>query len=347
MTEPTPEPSLYDEIQDTYISALQEIVTPSYTPPGDVEYSFPVVGEGINSQQYQQTNLATGAGILHRFPETYYLDTHATAAETNQRNSLLLKVTRNNEPNAVAEATIHGYFHRMTQDMELPMPPVLTPTDVYVTLTYDPREEESETGPISVQTHNGSLPTTHGREHIIIAKPEMRPNQLLSNTPLNRQRQYSSPVVYVPNATTIPDPSDFLYGTTLVMGTRGRGRILHNSSSSGGWVDLFVGEWEDIPGYGGWNYGRRSVRQRLGGVDIVIQASRDSGSTANSHRIGALPEGYRPNATVHVQYSTSRSPYVRTLVIGSDGVLSFYGGDIDGGWVEINAFIPDHYYEYA
>ena len=206
----TQDPTAYDLLQDSRIEGIEEVVHPYYAEHDGPEYSFPIVGQGISSDQYRQTNLGTGNGILHRFPETYYLDRHPTAAETNQRNSLILKVTRHNEPGAVAEAIINGFFHRMTEDIEIPMPPVLSPTDVYVTLTYDPREEESETGPISVQTHNGSLPTTHGREHIIIAKPRMRPNQLLSNTPLDRQRQYSSPVVYVPNHTTIPNPSDFL-----------------------------------------------------------------------------------------------------------------------------------------
>lgn len=340
-------PSDYDLIQDDHISALQGIVVPSYTPPAGPEDSFPKIGQGIGAEQYRQTNLTNGSGILHRFPETYYLDYHATAEETNQRNTLLLKVTRNNEPNAVAEATIHGYFHRMTQDMEIPMEPVLTQTDVYVTLTYDPREESSEQGPISVKTHIGSLPTTHNREHIIIARVEMKPNQLLSNTSLNRQRQYSSPVVYVPNHTTVPRSQDFLYGTTLLMGVNGRGRIMHNWSGNEGWNDLLVGEW--VPHdflFGGWlSSSECRVRHRLGGIDIVAELTKDDTSTSNQHRPVRLPEGFRPTRDAFFTVMTSRSPYHRTMGLRTNGEITIqWGGVVDAGSVYINTFIPDYYF---
>ena len=151
MSEPTPEPTLYDEIQDTYISALQETVTPSYTPPQDVEYSFPVTGQGISADQYRLMNLGQANGIIHGdngvvndSPNStgyrYYLEGHATDAETNQRNTLMLR------SGTSAEAIMEGFYHRLTQDMELSFPPLTTPTTYYVCLTFDPREEDNPLG---------------------------------------------------------------------------------------------------------------------------------------------------------------------------------------------------------
>ena len=50
MADPTP----YDILQDNQISALQDIVTPYYQPPSEVEHSFPVVGQGVSAEMYQQ-----------------------------------------------------------------------------------------------------------------------------------------------------------------------------------------------------------------------------------------------------------------------------------------------------
>ena len=61
----TEQPSAYDIIQDHRLDALDELVTPYYTPPGDVEYSFPVVGQGITADQYRLMSLGQANGIIH------------------------------------------------------------------------------------------------------------------------------------------------------------------------------------------------------------------------------------------------------------------------------------------
>src|SRR5699024_4294580 len=144
------EPSAYDIEQDARIETIESLVTAEYQPPAGVEYSFPVANQGITSTQYQQMQLAQGTATIIRDRSylPYALVGHDNDSETNQRNTLMLRVAQRSGAN---EAIIEGFYHRMTEDMELPFPPVTSTTTYYVCLTFDPRRVKDPSGPIRVE----------------------------------------------------------------------------------------------------------------------------------------------------------------------------------------------------
>src|SRR5690625_2057400 len=57
-------------------------------------------------------------GTINDSPDStgyrYYLEGHDSDSETNQRNTLILRAGTS------AEAIVEGFYHRLTEDMELP-----------------------------------------------------------------------------------------------------------------------------------------------------------------------------------------------------------------------------------
>src|SRR5690625_1450185 len=136
------EPTNYDLIQDGRLDALDDLVTPYYQPPSETEHSFPVVGQGVSAEMYQQMSLAQGDGILITDDSEYSYRLEGMpggAAETNSTNRMVLKVSQNT---GRSEAILRGFYHVLYQDMQIELPPVTTPTTYIIALTYDPRREE-------------------------------------------------------------------------------------------------------------------------------------------------------------------------------------------------------------
>ena len=291
------EPSDYDKLQDGRLDDLESLITAEYQPPAGVEYSFPVANQGITQHQYTQMNLGTGNGILHRYPETYYIDTHPTDAETNARNTLLLKVTRHDVEGAVAEASIEGFYHRLTETIEIPIPAVTTSTQFYVTITYDPRK--FKTNPAKIEVWQNSLPTQHGLKHIILGRVDRAPNQVLTQAYIRRMRQYASPVISVPYETTLPPAEDFLHGTIAAIGAQGRGGLYTNYSPTGEWENLLVGDWEDVTLRFNWEhhptYG--NVQARVNQGIVQMRGTMRNGSLLSGRTVIQLPDGLRPTGT--------------------------------------------------
>src|SRR5690625_1996641 len=112
----TQDPTPYDLLQDAAIEGLQEIVTPYYQPPSEVEHSFPVVGQGVSADMYQQMSLAQGDGILITDDSEYSYRLERMpggAAETNSTNRMVLKVSQNT---GRSEAILRGFYHVLYQD---------------------------------------------------------------------------------------------------------------------------------------------------------------------------------------------------------------------------------------
>jgi len=293
----TQDPTPYDLLQDSRIEGVEELVHPYYQPPGDAEYSFPVVGQGINSDQYQQMSLAQGTGVIirDRAQRPYQLVGHATEAETNQRNTLILKVSGRT---GVNEAIINGFYHRMTEDIEIQLPPVTTPTTYYICLTYDPRREEEEQGPIRVETHQNDVPTTHGRVSIVLQTVRREPNQLLTQAVRQIHRPYISPTITAVSEDALPDPDSVMYGTVAVVrngGDPGAADLL--TAEGNRWYNLLAGEWEQITTLStGWTHvtGRPAMIRRTALGYQMRGGLRNSGAT-NATQIGQLPEGFSVN----------------------------------------------------
>src|SRR5699024_7016938 len=206
---------------------------------------------------------------------------HAPDSDTNQPNTLSLRAGTS------AEAIVEGFYHRLTEDMELPFPPVTTTTVYRVTLTYDPRK--FKTSPVNIEVWNGEPPTAYGQVHVLLHTVERRPNQLLSQATITRYRQYTAGLLSVQNESQLPDVDSVPAGTLAVpSSTEASGIYVRSNTSPTQWLNILVGPWEDIPSYGGWDYAYRQYRHVVGGVEVIIRAQRAS-SGGNYHRVAQLP----------------------------------------------------------
>lgn len=342
MAEPTP----YDLQQDAEINELKSLITAEYQPPAGVEYSFPVASQGITQEQWQQMMMPIGDGsiVQNQHESSYILRTHTSDAETNQRNTLILEAGEGSS--GKSEAVMAGFFHRLTESIELPFPPVTTTTVYHVTITYDPRE--FKTNPLKIQVYPGAPPTTHGRQHHRLYRVTRRPNELLSQATIEKLNPWISPVITVFNDDHLPEPRDLLYGTVAFVVNSGgvnKPSIFVNRGTQG-WVPaLRQGRWQDVTVWGGWSTdgsgGRALCRRRTDGIDIIVRVRRDSESTANTQRPGRIPFTLRQ--PFRSTYWSTSGGGVFALEIDQGGNIRTPNNTHTGGWLEVNTFIPDWY----
>jgi hypothetical protein len=261
------EPTNYDLIQDGRLDALDDLVHPYYQPPGEQEYSFPVVGQGVSSEMFQQISRAAGTGVFVQHDaegaQSPYRLTGMPGgdSETNATNQMML---RTSSVTGRSEAAIEGFFHTQLQDMPVSFPPVTTPTTYYLALTYDPRREEEEAGPIRIEVHANDLPTTHGRKHIVLYTVRREPNQLLTQATTQQHKPWLGHVINVWRYNDLPDPKTVEYGTLAVVinHQKGNGGVpdLYTNRSGLGWIPILQDDkfnvtylqnnWENYPEFG-------------------------------------------------------------------------------------------------
>ena len=342
-------PSDYDiHVQNPRIDQLESLVTAEYEPPSGVEYSFPVANQGITQEQFRLMNLGQANGMIHGDNGTvndspdstgyrYYLEGHDSDSETNQRNTLLLRAGTS------AESIVEGFYHRLTEDMELPFPAVTSTTLYRVTLTYDPRK--FKTNPVSIEVWNGEPPTAHGQIHLLLHTVERKPNQLLSQATITRFRQYTAGVVSVQNETQLPDWRSVPAGTLAVpSSTDGSGIYVRSNTSPGRWANTMAGEWENIfyGNRGGWTpaTGTFAPLARITplGIQLKGQFNRNNAQGDVFGKIRASE--YLPNRRYRIPMGTSGST-VSVLIIDPDGDMSIAGG-YGGTYVSVDGIIIPH-----
>ena len=337
-------PSDYDLIQDDRIDELESLITAEYEPPSGVEYSFPVANQGITQEQFRLMNLGQANGMIHGDngvvndnPNStgwrYYLDRHDSDSETNQRNTLILRAGTS------AESIVEGFYHRLTEDMELPFPAVTSTTIYHVTITYDPRD--FKTSPVKIQVYPGEPPTSQGRVHLLLYKVERKPNQLLSQAEITRYRPYTAGVLSVQNKDQLPDPAQYPAGTLVVPSREGGGLYVRQN---GGlvWLDalknLKPGPWENgnILTSHGWS-GTAKWRHRQGGIDYVANLRG-----GNYEALCQLPEGYELDQNWYGTCFTSSGP--RGLRIQDNSRTFRIQSEGTPGYIRFSVFIPDFFY---
>ena len=342
------EPTNYDLIQDGRLDELESLITAEYQPPAGVEYSFPVANQGITQDQFRLMHLGQANGMIHGdngivndSPDStgwrYYLDRHDTDSETNQRNTLILRAGTS------AESIVEGFYHRLTEDLELPFPPVTTTTVYHVTITYDPRD--FKTNPVRIQVYPGTPPTSQGRVHVVLYKVERGPNQLLTQATITRYRPYTAGVLSVQNVNQLPDPAQYPAGTLAVPSREGGGLFVRQN---GGlvWLDalshLKPGPWLDMPisqNAHQWT-GVAKYRVVPGGLEIYVRVIAGN-STPSGTYVVELPS----------KYSFRNSWY--TTCTGAGGTVgTFYGvpttssrsfmANHSDSYVRVSATIPDY-----
>lgn len=265
------------EDHELRLQQLEALISADYTPPEGPGYSFPVAGQGVTSDQYRQMMLPQGAGIIHRGYRPYHLTGHGTDAETNQKNSLLLKV---DEVTGVGEAVMSGFYHRLTEDTEIPLPPVTTTTTYYVCLTFDSTRENHPNGPIYLHTYDGAPPSS--KQHLILATVTRQPNQLLTQATVQVHRPFIAPNLGVVAPAQLPKAADHLHGTVAWTFTDGA-YMAHQSE----WVKIVdgpVGDWVTaaVTGANGWaTGGNAAVRMTPLGAQFRGRINR--GSSSSTH----------------------------------------------------------------
>ena len=344
MADPTPE-----ELQ-ARIEVLEGLITAEYSPPQGPEYSFPVANQGITQEQFRLMFLGQANGMIHGDNGTvndspnstgyrYYLEGHDSDAETNQRNTLLLRAGTS------AESIVEGFYHRLTEDMELSFPPVTTTTLYHVTLTYDPRR--FKTDPVRVEVWPGEPPTQHGRVHVILHTVERRPNQLLTQATRTRYRPYTAGVVSVQNPNQLPDPMQYPAGTLAIPSSGPATGAYVRSNTVGDWANIMLGPEEFVPRHSGnrWT-GNAGCRRRVGGLDVWWDVTNDAGSSsyAPTATMIQLPSKYALTRTFNTVVFTTRGP-ANFIFRQGDTVVNGSLANVDErpGWTRGNVFIPDYY----
>ena len=275
----TETPSNYDLIQDGRLDDLESLITADHQPPEGTEYSYPVASQGITQEQFRTMMRAAGKGTFVASSEegaqvAYRLHTHATDSETNQRNTLILRPPTGSRK---AESVSNGFFHVLTEDMELPFPAVTTATTYHVTVTYDPRL--FKTTPLKIEVYPGTPPTSNGRDHIVLFTVQREPNQLLSQATITTKGAWISSVVTTFAFDRLPEPWDVDYGTLGVVVDHTGLVEIYTSRGIHGWIkhEYRTGEWKDLAIFSafGWS-GMAKWRKTLGGIDVIANLSNPS-----------------------------------------------------------------------
>ena len=341
MAEPTP----YDLEQDARIETIESLVTAEYQPPEGTEYSFPVANQGITQEQFRLMFLGQANGMIHGdngvvndSPDStgwrYYLEGHDSDSETNQRNTLILRAGTS------AESIVEGFYHRLTEDMELPFPAVTTTTVYHVTITYDPRD--FKTNPVKIQVYPGEPPTSQGRVHLLLYKVERKPNQLLSQATITRYRPYTAGLLSVQNRNQLPDPAAYPAGTLVVPSAEGHGIYVRQNGGLK-WLDPIShkanqpGQWQSLAVFSGWNSSNAFFRITDYGVDVIGSFYRDGGNKRIIQFPSASGISLRRDFTGIVHTGSGPASF---RISGREGEL---WGTNNTSSVTASLHIPDHY----
>ena len=330
-------PSLYDLTQDALIGPMRDILLTAAEPPSGPEFSYPVVDQAVSSSMWKWITRGMGAGILGEGGQPYWYRNVSNANNTAE----IAVSTISGE----AHAMIGGYYHHLSQSVtvQLPMPASGTVT-YHVALTYDPRRESDPAGPIKLETHTESLPTTFGREHVPLWSITRAANQLLTDATVQQYRPFVTPSTTYNRREHLPDASMMLSGTTartrldggMFMALQGNEVGADGESAVARWVNLQDPAWTPqvnstyegagvgfAPAYG--KVGREgmlrgSVRLRNGNPFVI-----NNWGGAGYH-VMTLPPDCRPPYTWSQPIAPSTATAGANVIISSDGEVRVWVG---------------------
>ena len=327
-------PTPYDLTQDALIGPMRDILLTAAEPPSGPEFSYPVVDQAVSSSMWKWITRGLGAGILGEGGQPYWYRNPSNANNTAE----IAVSTISGE----AHAMIGGFYHHLSQavTVALPMPASGTVT-YHVALTYDPRRESDPEGPIKLETHTGSLPTTFGREHIPLWSITRAANQLLTDATVRQYRPFVSPTTTYNYRSHLPDPGMMLSGTIartrlddgLFMSLQGNEVGADGESAVARWVNVGSPEWRENvlnQGYEWQGFGRPPGTKLVGNSVAVRGTVRrtagpfDTGqNSGNGYRVMYLPSGRRPLGSRYFVCATSNSnsPGIARVTIDPDGAV--------------------------
>ena len=322
-------PSDYDlHVQNPRLDELESLITAEYQPPEGVEYSYPVANQGITQTQFRNMMRALGKGTITQHnsdtaQSSYRLEPHASDAETNQRNTLLLRPAPTFNQ---AETASNGFFHVLTEAMELPFPSVTSKTTYYVCVTYDPRKVKTD--PLKIEVYPGTPPTSEGRDHVVLFTVTRSPNQLLSQAPIGRINHWLGNVINAWSYNELPDPTTVEYGTLAVClipsSERDTGPELYSSRGVHGWIPVYdeevvnptlVNEWEHYSAFG-------AFKGRVSRGRVYLQGTIRRGIWSSGRNIARLPRAAWPSRTCFLSVNRSGDGVIPDIRINNRGEIN-------------------------
>lgn len=298
--------------QDEINSFVEEIMPYFEVEPVEddaVQQSWPRLDRGLSDVQdmvrFQNMN-----GIYGRGGQPYWLRNNGSDSNTNGTNTMLLTVS---QVTGTAEGTIKGAFHRLRDDLELEFPPVSSNTLQHVVLEYDPIRSADGGDPIVAKVVT-SLERSQGKEFLQLWTVDRRPNQLLTDAPVERYRPFVAPTVTYNDEGEFPDAESLLSGTVAI-DRRNHTMFMSmqpyeadedgNTSSSAWWINLNDPPWVDRldSSYTHWSAEgpHPSIQQRGRNVKMRGTLAIANGNSFNTSQNGGsgywimtLPSGQRP-----------------------------------------------------
>lgn len=344
------DPTLYDMEQDERISTVESYVTTTGSAPEGEEYSFPIPGQPLSDNQFQLLSLTSGNGIVDRGDYPYWLTGWPTTAETNAKNSMVLKAGGKGK----AEGIVAGFYHVLTGDLTVNLPAVSTTTKYRVCLTYDPRENDPTKGPVSVQVYTTEPPSTFNRVSVVLYAVTRKPNQLLTDATVERFRPRLVAPIAVLQRSHLPSPSSVLFGSLAFIYGENDIVIARGASNEEGgptrWDSLLDPEWTDLGdnnyyGWAGHGYKRGyrqvgSTVQLRGHIKRIDNSSflRGGGSNTAGYAVLTLPSRLAPKQEQRFISATNNysGNLLAVITVATDG--NVYAATVlgDAVWISID-----------
>lgn len=189
------------------------------------EESYPVVEQPVSAAQWSTMARAGGDGIIDRGNWPFW-----PGAVNSASNTLTVKTCRFLTQSAPqsgaqpAEATLSGFYYRMTSDTTITIPAVSSTTVYRIALQYDPLREAQPGGPIKLGVFAGALDKTQGKTYLMLWQVTRNANQTLLdawNTGRKEFRQRVSPTITVNAAADLSTDNEALVDTTAFVRTTG------------------------------------------------------------------------------------------------------------------------------
>lgn len=322
-----------NEELETRIAELESLIIAEYDPPTGSEYSFPVPGQPIDQDQFQLLSVPNGDGIIDRAGFPYKLVGWGSDAETNEKNSMILKVS---SVTGKAEAVVGGYYHVMTEDKVIPLDPVSTTKTYYIEVTYDPRNMDDSGGQgsdiVSVQVYTSTPPITFNQKHVDLYTVTRKPNQLLTDAEVATYRQRISPTTLVYDRDSLPNPSSMVWGAATFIHGPVKDIVIakgNTSDAADRYESLLSPDWEETPDGSSYVYtgsGYRVAIKRQGNTrELRGQWKRSTGQPFypdSSYLLYMLEPGDRPKQVMRFKTAgpgTANGGTITTVTVAPNG----------------------------
>lgn len=234
-------PTSYDLIQDDEIQGLKDIVTTSYQPPSDTEYSYPVVDQPMNDAQWMRIMRGIGSAIIDEVGD----GAPFILKSVNDANRTI--TIGSSAESGESVCLIQGIAHLLEGDTALEIPYPTIPTTYNIGSEFDPLRQREEGGPIRLAVWDTANPPIQGKIRLPHLELKWSPNQTLSEAVTRSMRRQLSAAIVVDARTQLSDTDQMLWGTRALVWTTGEELLFRD-----GWKSITDPPWSNINIGGGY-----------------------------------------------------------------------------------------------